>query len=254
MSGMMLGKTMGRARRPRRALHRRVRPARRPRGALADGRALADVDDQHGVLDPARDRLLGRGPELRHGPAISRHASSRSRRCRRGCCSRSRSCSRSAPTSRRRWRCSTASSSTSTCRSTSSRPRPGRAAPGELLGEVRFEGVGFRYDERSPGRCTTSTSSSRRARARRSSARPAPARRRSATSSPASTSRRGAGHDRRRRRARRELRVARRDGRRRLPGDLPVPRHGAREPALRAARGDRRGDRGGGAHGADPRR
>ena len=41
--------------------------------------------------------------------------------------------------------------------------------------------------------------------------------------------------------------------RRRLPGDVPVPRHGAREPALRPARGDRRGARAGGPRGPDPR-
>ena len=43
------------------------------------------------------------------------------------------------------------------------------------------------------------------------------------------------GHDRRRRRARPHVRVARRDGRGRLPGDLPLPRHRPREPPLREA-------------------
>ena len=47
-------------------------------------------------------------------------------------------------------------------------------------------------------------------------------------------------HDRRRRRARPVVRVARRDGRARLAGDLPLPRDDRREPALRAARRDRR--------------
>ena len=71
------------------------------------------------------------------------------------------------------------------------------------------------------------------------------ARRRSATSSRGSTtSTRGAvtidGVDVR------ELTfdVARRDGRRRLAGDVPLPCDGAREPPLRAAGRDRRGDRG----------
>ena len=41
------------------------------------------------------------------------------------------------------------------------------------------------------------------------------------------------------------LRVARRPRRRRLAGDVPLPRHGPREPALREAGRDRRGDRGG---------
>ena len=49
------------------------------------------------------------------------------------------------------------------------------------------------------------------------------------------------------------LRLAGRRRRRRLAGDLPVPRQRAREPALRAAGRDRRGDRGGGARRADPR-
>ena len=48
---------------------------------------------------------------------------------------------------------------------------------------------------------------------------------------------------RRRRRARPVVRVAPRRDRRRLAGDLPLPRDGAREPALRPARRDRRGDR-----------
>ena len=46
----------------------------------------------------------------------------------------------------------------------------------------------------------------------------------------------GPGDDRRGRRARRVARVAGGDGRRRLAGDLPVPRERAREPAVRAAR------------------
>ncbi len=45
---------------------------------------------------------------------------------------------------------------------------------------------------------------------------------------------RGHGHDRRRRRPRADLRVARRHGRRRLAGDVPLQRDRAREPPLRA--------------------
>ena len=47
--------------------------------------------------------------------------------------------------------------------------------------------------------------------------------------------------------------VARGHGRRRLAGDVSLPRDRAREPPLRQARRDRRGGRGGGAGGADPR-
>ncbi len=43
------------------------------------------------------------------------------------------------------------------------------------------------------------------------------------------------------------------DGRRRLAGDLSLPRHGPREPALREARRDRPGRRGRGPRGPDPR-
>ena len=50
----------------------------------------------------------------------------------------------------------------------------------------------------------------------------------------------GRGADRRRRPARADLRRARRRRRRRLAGDLPLPRLGAREPALRAAGRHRR--------------
>ncbi len=63
----------------------------------------------------------------------------------------------------------------------------------------------------------------------------------------------GAVTDRRRRHPRADVRVARRDRRRRLAGDLPLPRDRAREPPLREARRDRRGGRGGRARGADPR-
>ena len=50
-----------------------------------------------------------------------------------------------------------------------------------------------------------------------------------------------------------ELRLARRHGRRRVAGDVPLPRVGAREPALRAARRRRRRDRGGGPRRPGPR-
>ena len=60
------------------------------------------------------------------------------------------------------------------------------------------------------------------------------------------------GRDRRRRRARSDVRLARRSGRRRLAGDLSLPRVRAREPPLRVPRRDRRGDRGCGARCPDP--
>ena len=61
------------------------------------------------------------------------------------------------------------------------------------------------------------------------------------------------GRDRRHRRPPDQAGVARPDHRRRDAGDVPVPRVGPREPAVRQARGDRRGARGGGPRGRDPR-
>ena len=90
-------------------------------------------------------------------------------------------------------------------------------------------------------RCPTSRSRPSRARRWRSSARPAAARRRSATWSRACTTRSGARHDRRRRRARPAARRPRERGRRRVAGDVPVPRQRPREPPLRASRRHRRG-------------
>ena len=107
---------------------------------------------------------------------------------------------------------------------------------------------------RGRGHSRTSPSRCRRGRRSRSSARPAPGK----TTMGYLVARlydveRGARDDRRLRHPRRDLRVARRDGRRRLAGDVSLPRHGAREPPLRAAGGDRRGDRGGGPRRPDPR-
>ena len=156
-------------------------------------------------------------------------------------------CSACRPTCRRRSRSSTASSSTSTSRSTSrSATDPVDARRASVRGEVEFERRRLRLRPRRRRPRSTTSASSRRARheGRRSSARPARARRRSATCRPPL---------RRRPRARSRstastcatsVRLAARDRRRRLAGDLPLPRHGAREPALRPARRHRRRARG----------
>ena len=69
VSGILLGKTMGRA--PSWcALQRRVGRARRARGARAHGRALADGLGADELRDHARARLLVRGGR-RGGDAIS---------------------------------------------------------------------------------------------------------------------------------------------------------------------------------------
>ena len=59
--------------------------------------------------------------------------------------------------------------------------------------------------------------------------------------------------DRRRRRPRAHVRSARGHGGRRLPGDVSLPRNRARKPPLRSPRRDRRGGGGRGARGSDPR-
>ena len=122
MSGILLGKTMGRSRELVEPLHRGVERTRRPRGARAHGRALADGVGADELRDHARRASTGsRATASRTATTRSRSArSSRSRRCRRGCCSRCSSCCRWASKCRPRWRCSGASSSTSTCPSTSS--------------------------------------------------------------------------------------------------------------------------------------
>ena len=182
VSGILLGKTMGRGAELAERFERRVGEPGRPRGPLAHGRPLDDGLDPDLVRGHAGARLPVRRPRAR---ARSRSArSSRSPRCRRGCSSRSSRCSASASTSRPRWRCSSASSSTSTS------PvdiHPGtRDAATTSRGEVAFDDVWFRYGD-DAGRCATSTSTSRPARAPRWSARPARARRRSATSPRGST-------------------------------------------------------------------
>ena len=94
VSGILLGKTMGRSDELAQRFDDRVRGARRDRGAVADGRPLAHVDGADELLDHARARLpLRRASRSPAARARSRSArSSRSRRCRRGCCSRSARC------------------------------------------------------------------------------------------------------------------------------------------------------------------
>ena len=67
VSGILLGKTMGRGERARRPLRGRVAAARRPRGAPADGGPLGDGVDPDELRDHARGRLLVRRPALANG-------------------------------------------------------------------------------------------------------------------------------------------------------------------------------------------
>ncbi len=185
VSGILLGKTMGRGERARRPLRSRLAAARRPRGAPADGGPLGDGVDPDELRDHARRRLLVRRARARARLDMRSRSrrSSRSRRCRRGCSSPSARCSASASTCRRRSRSSTGSSSTSTSRSTSrrSRTRSRSGRPATSCSTTSGSATAR------TGRCRTCPSPSRRARRPRSSARPAPARRRSAISRRAST-------------------------------------------------------------------
>ena len=208
VSGMMLGKTMGRGD-DLADRFRRVAEHRRAGGPQPDGGPLDDGDDQLMLRSTGADLLAG-GPSF-IGSSISIGTVVAFTSCRPGCCSRSTRCSASRPTWSRRWRSSTASSSTSTCRSTSPRPRiRSTLRSDEVLGESGCEDVSFRYagpdgdpDETHRGHCARSTWTSPPAPAPRSSARPARARRRSGIWSPGCTSPRGAGHDRRHRHPRR---------------------------------------------------
>ena len=191
------------------------------------------------------------GSRSAHGPTrdLDRHARRLHDPADAALLARSAACSRSRSTSRPRSRSSTASSSTSTCRSTSTRGRRRRAG---RAATSRFDDVWFRYGAELDARGRRA-SGARPGRRPRSSARPARARRPSATSSARLYDvDRGTRRDRRGRRARPDLRRARAARRRRLAGDVPLPRDRAREPPLREARRDRRGDRGGGRGGADP--
>ncbi len=256
VSGILLGKTMGRAPELADRFTRESARARRPRGAPAHGRPLAHGQRPDGLRDHARARVLVRGPEHRLGRPrdLDRHRSSPSPRCRRGCSSRCSRCSRSGSTSRPRSRSSTASSSTSTSPSTS----PSASGAVELDAPA---------GERRASR--TSRSATTRTGRRRSTASTSwcPAGTKTAIVGETGSGKTTLGYLVARlydptegrvtidgvdvRDA--DVRVARAHRRARLPGDLPVPRLDRREPALRPARRHRRRARGRRARRADPR-
>ena len=209
----------------RRPLRGRVAAARRARGAPAHGRPLGDGVDPDDVRGDAGGRLLVRRPRARARLArrVGRRRSSRSRRCRRASSSRSARCSASA----------------STCRLARAL-RPDLRVP-------RPAGRHRRAADAAHARRTPATSLRRRlvplrrgdAGRWRTSSFDVPAGTTTAlvgeTGSGKTTlgvSRRAAlrrrarrGRDRRRRRARPLVRDAREPRRRRLAGDLPLPRH-----------------------------
>ncbi|MCE0444559.1 hypothetical protein LT493_01745 [Streptomyces tricolor] len=123
-----------------------------------------------------------------------------------------------------------------------------------IKGEVRFEDVEFRYDDKGGpvlDGVDITVPAGGSARRRR------PDRRRQVHArlpgAPSVRRHRRPCHAGRRRRTRPRLRHPRACGRRRLPGDVPLPRLGRRQPALRQAGRHRRGAARGGQGGPDPR-
>ena len=253
VSGILLGKTMGRS-------PELVRRFSDESGELADlevrarmaGRwRMATVQMSFAIM-PALVYLFA-GVDIRRVATRSRSArSSPSRRCRRGCCSRSSRCSRSGWKCRPRSPCSGASSSTSTCRSTSS-SAPMPRAMADVRGDVSLRDVWFRYDEDAPWTLSEIDAE-------------VPAGTRTAlvgeTGSGKTTlaylvarlyePEQGAVSIDGDRHPRHDTRLARGDRRAGLPGDLPVPCLDPREPALRLSGGQRRADRGCRQGGPDP--
>ena len=117
VSGILLGKTMGRSPELAERFERESARARRPRGPLPHGRPLADgVGADELRRDAGADLPVRRPHDRGRRRARSRSAPwSRSPRCRRGSSSPSSRCCPSASTCRARWRCSSACSTTSTC-------------------------------------------------------------------------------------------------------------------------------------------
>jgi ATP-binding cassette subfamily B protein len=127
VSGILLGKTMGRSHELVDALLLRVERTGRPRGARADGRALADGLGADELRDHARRSCTGSRATTSPTPGrdLDRHVVAFTTLQTR-LLFPMRSCCRWAWKCRPRWRCSGGSSSTSTCRSTSS-SAPARA-------------------------------------------------------------------------------------------------------------------------------
>ena len=197
VSGIMLGKTMGRGR----DLAERFTTES---GEIADievrsrmaGRWVMSTIQMVFAIQPALVYWIA-GQSFVHGGTRSRSArSSRSRSCRRGCCSRSHSLlSTGADVEASLALFDRIFEYLDLPVDIVEAEHPVQLRADEVLGEVRFEDVSFRYAARiaeaNRGRLPRqSTWSSRRGRAPRSSARPVPARRRSATSSRGCTSRR----------------------------------------------------------------
>ena len=253
MSGILLGKTMGRGS----ELADRFESdwsAWRAGGAPAHGRALGDgVDPDQLRGDAGRGLLVRRARAGGRDQVLSRfRCSSPSRRSRRGCSSRSGRCSASAWTCRPRLRCSTASSSTSISRSTSWRsltpswsPRPA-TSPSRTSGfpygdEWTLEDVSFTVPAGTTTALVGETGSGKADTVGYLAARLWPDHRGRITINGTDI---------------RDLSFqalnAISSGR--LPGTYLFPRLCPREPALRKAGRDRRGTRAGGGGGPHPRR
>ena len=171
MSGVLLAKVFGRQRVRGRALPGGERAAGRPAGPPADDRAhrSSRSSRRSSAITPALVYLVAGLALDGSGDADHRRArSSRSRRCRPGCFFPIGSaCSRSRSTCSPRWRCSTGSSSTSTCRRDRRRAGRARARPRRgRAGEVELRDVWFRYDEPAAAGSTATASTAPAGRSR----------------------------------------------------------------------------------------
>ena len=233
----------GPRRRARRPLRGRLAAARRPRGAPADGRPLGDGVDPDELRDHARRRLL-----VRRARARARLARDLDPDARRVHDAADAALLPGRLAARRRPRRADVARA---LRPDLRVPRPADRHRGE---------AGRARSRRRPATSSSTTSGSATARTGRSQdvSFTVPAGTTTALVGETGSGKTTLGylaarlydvsarrdHDRRRRHPRPELRGALRPRRRRLAGDVPLPRVGAREPALREAGRDRRGDRG----------
>ena len=146
VSGILLGKTMGRG----------AELAERFSGESSE---LADLEVRSRMAgrwrmavgadelrDHARARLLVRRPDARRRRRSRSARSSPSRRCRRGCCSRSSRCCRSASTCRRSLALFDAHLRVPRPAGRHRASAPTRGPGRRAAATSRFEGVSFRYD------------------------------------------------------------------------------------------------------------
>ena len=247
VSGILLGRTMGRADSLTKRLRRRVRAAWSTSKCASNmaGRWRMSTIGIVMAAMPAL-HLLGRGHDLRHGgPAVSIGTLVAFVSLQQGLFRPDRQ-----PAVHRRADADLARALPAHLRV----PRPARrhhrarraGPPGPASrGESASRTSTSRYDADEPPRPSSGIDIDRPRRRQPRRRRPDRLRQDHAELPGAAAVRRDRrpGHPRRRRRPRPRLRHARPRGRRRLPGDVPLPRLGRRQPALRQAGRHRRRDR-----------